>query len=76
MLILFYYLLYSNAFVPYLPTSKNINRRILEIAKVKADDVVFDLDTGDRRLLLIVVREFKVKRAIYIELHEALVNEA
>ncbi len=61
---------------PYVPTSKNNIRRMLEIAKVRSDDIVYDLGSGDGRLLIIAIKEFKAKRAVGIEIRENLVNEA
>jgi len=61
---------------PYVPTSLDNVRRMLEIARVRADDVVFDLGSGDGRILIMAVREFKAKRAVGIEFREDLVNEA
>ena len=61
---------------PYVPTSKNDIRRMLEIAKVRSDDIVYDLGSGDGRLLIIAIKEFKAKRAVGIEFQEDLVNEA
>lgn len=61
---------------PYVSTSKDNIRRMLEIERVSADDVLFDLGSGDGRILITAVREFKVKKAIGIEIREDLVNEA
>jgi predicted RNA methylase len=61
---------------PYVSTSKDNIRRMLEIARVSTDDVLFDLGSGDGRILITAVREFKVKKAIGIEIREDLVNEA
>lgn len=61
---------------PYVSTSKDNIRRMLEIARVSADDVLFDLGSGDGRILITAVREFKVKKAVGIEIREDLVNEA
>lgn len=61
---------------PYVSTSKDNIRRMLEIARVSTDDVLFDLGSGDGRILITAVREFKVKKAVGIEIREDLVNEA
>lgn len=48
------------------PTSKTTVRRMLEIAKVGPDDVVYDLGSGDGRLLIISTKE-RGARSVGIE---------
>jgi len=49
---------------PYVPTPVNVVRRMLDLAGVGPDDVVYDLGCGDGRILFMAVDEFGVKRAV------------
>ncbi len=62
--------------VPYVPTPEHVVRRMLELANVGPDDVVFDLGCGDGRILIIAAKEFGVKKAIGIEIRPDLVEKA
>ncbi len=43
---------------PWVPLWKNDIRRMLRLAEVKADEVVYDLGAGDARILVIAAKEF------------------
>ena len=47
---------------------------MLKLSDASAEDVVFDLGSGDGRLLLAAVREFGVKRAVGYEIDKELVS--
>lgn len=49
---------------PYVPTPINVVRRMLDLARVGPDDVVYDLGCGDGRILFLAVDEFGVERAV------------
>ena len=50
----------------FIPLPKNTIRKILKVAKVNKKDLVFDLGSGDGRVLIIAAKEFGA-RAIGIE---------
>ena len=52
---------------PWLPTSRKHVRRMLTLANVQPGEVVYDLGSGDGRVLFIAAREFGA-RAVGIEL--------
>ena len=52
---------------PWLPTSRKHVRRMLTLAGVQPGEVVYDLGSGDGRVLFIAAREFGA-RAVGIEL--------
>lgn len=52
---------------PWLPTSRKHVRRMLSLAGVQPGEVVYDLGSGDGRVLFIAAREFGA-RAVGIEL--------
>jgi len=53
---------------PWVPSSKRIGRRMLEIGDVKPGEVVYDLGSGDGKLIVLAAREFKA-RATGIEIN-------
>ncbi|MEJ5308614.1 MAG: hypothetical protein WHX52_02480 [Anaerolineae bacterium] len=52
---------------PWFPTSRKLVRRMLALANVQPGEVVYDLGSGDGRVLFIAAREFGA-RAVGIEL--------
>jgi SAM-dependent methyltransferase len=52
---------------PWLPSAQHRVRRMLELAEVQPGDVVYDLGSGDGRVLLTAIREFGA-RAVGIEI--------
>jgi hypothetical protein len=52
---------------PYVATPRQTVRRMLELAEVGSQDVVYDLGSGDGRVLWIAAREFGA-RAVGIEI--------
>jgi len=62
--------------VPFVPTSVDTARRMLEIAGVGPEDVVYDLGCGDGRILITAVKEFKAKKAVGYEIMERIYGAA
>lgn len=62
--------------VPFVPTSLDTARRMLQIAKVGPEDVVYDLGCGDGRILIMAVKEFKAKKAVGYEIMERIYGAA
>jgi SAM-dependent methyltransferase len=60
---------------PYVPTPWPIVDELLKLADIKADDVVYDLGSGDGRLVLTAARRFGA-RGVGIELQKKLVDQA
>lgn len=54
--------------VPYVPTPYPVVRAMLKVANVTPDDIVYDLGCGDGRIVVIAAKEFKVKKAVGIEI--------
>jgi len=61
---------------PFVSLSMDNLRGMLKLAGVRADDVVYDLGSGDGRIVIAAVRDFKAKRAVGIELRDDLANKA
>lgn len=47
--------------VPYVPTPQDVVDRMLEMAQVKKGDVVYDLGSGDGRIVITAAKKYGVK---------------
>src|SRR5204863_6551285 len=61
--------------VPYVPTPQGVVDRMLETAKVKKTDVVYDLGCGDGRIVVTAAKKYGCK-AVGIDLDPQRVGEA
>jgi SAM-dependent methyltransferase len=61
-----------DADAPYVSTPDNVVRAMLELAEVKPGDVVYDLGSGDGRIVIIAAREFGA-RGVGVEIDPQLV---
>lgn len=61
--------------VPYVPTPQEIVERMLELAKVKKGDVVYDLGSGDGRIVITAAQKYGVK-AVGFEIDPERIKEA
>jgi cyclopropane fatty-acyl-phospholipid synthase-like methyltransferase len=55
-------------FAPYVPSPQNVVHRMLKLADVSPQDIVYDLGCGDGRILLSAVNDFGARQAIGYEL--------
>jgi len=62
--------------VPYVPTPLPVARKMLELAKAGPGDILYDLGSGDGRIVVMAVKEFGVTKAYGVELRHDLVEEA
>ena len=60
---------------PFVPTPMEIVDKMLELAEVKASDVVYDLGSGDGRIVLRAAERFGAK-AVGVEIDHGLVRES
>jgi len=60
---------------PYVPTPRHVVMRMLELAEVTADDVVYDLGSGDGRIVIAAAKEFGA-RGVGVEIDSQLVQRA
>jgi protein-L-isoaspartate O-methyltransferase len=64
---------YANSLAPYVVSPQNIVDRMLEMAALKPGETVYDLGSGDGRILITAVQRFHAK-AVGIELSDTLVQ--
>ncbi len=61
---------------PFVALSMYSVRRMLRFASVGPDDIVYDVGSGDGRVVITAVHEFDAKKAVGIELREDLIRLA
>ncbi|MEM2940446.1 MAG: rRNA adenine N-6-methyltransferase family protein [Thermoproteota archaeon] len=61
--------------VPYVPSPSEVVDKMLELAKVTSNDIVYDLGCGDGRLLLAAVKKFGARKAVGYEIRRDLYEE-
>lgn len=61
--------------VPYVPTPQSVVSRMLEMAEVDENDVVYDLGSGDGRFVITAAEEFGA-RGVGIEIDPQRIEEA
>lgn len=54
--------------VPYVPTPHEVVRAMLQAAQVGASDVVYDLGSGDGRIVIAAVRDFGARRGVGVDI--------
>ena len=66
---------YLDHIVPYVPTPEDVVEKMLELAHVRSDDVVYDLGSGDGRIVLMAVQKFGA-HAVGVELNPDLYRQS
>src|SRR3954468_18949770 len=61
--------------VPFVPTPPAVVDRMLELAELKPGDVVYDVGSGDARIVIAAAKKYGVK-AVGIEIDGDLVDKA
>ena len=62
--------------VPYVPTPQEVVDEMLRMANVGKDDVVYDLGSGDGRLVITAVKKFGAKRAVGVDIDPQRIKES
>ena len=62
---------YLEHIVPFVPTPLDVAQKMLELAKVQPDDVVYDLGSGDGRIVILAAQKFGA-HAVGVELNSDL----
>ncbi|UCH42507.1 MAG: tRNA (adenine(22)-N(1))-methyltransferase TrmK [Dehalococcoidales bacterium] len=58
--------------VQWVPTPFEVARKMLELAQVSSKDRIYDLGSGDSRILIMAVEEFGVQKAVGYEIRKGL----
>ncbi|MGB7591398.1 MAG: class I SAM-dependent methyltransferase [Terriglobia bacterium] len=66
---------YLEHLVPFVPTPLDVAQKMLEVAKVQPDDVVYDLGSGDGRIVILAAQKFGA-HAVGVELNSDLYEES
>ena len=61
--------------VPYVPTPQDVVDRMLALARIRKDDVVYDLGCGDGRIVVTAARQFGA-RGVGIDINPERIAEA
>ncbi len=62
--------------VPFVPTQNELVRSMLDVARVGADDIVYDLGCGDGRIVIAAVRHYGAKRGVCVDIDPKRIEEA
>lgn len=62
--------------VPYLPTPEPVVEKMLQMARVGPGDVVYDLGSGDGRIVVAAVRDFNATKAVGVEIDSSLIYQS
>ena len=65
-----------NLDVPYVPTPQNVVNRMLEMAATGPNDILYDLGSGDGRIIVTAARDFKVKKGVCVDIDPVRNQEA
>jgi len=66
---------YLEHIVPFVPTPLAVAQKMLEVAKVQPDDVVYDLGSGDGRIVILAAQKFGA-HAVGVELDSDLYEKS
>ncbi len=66
----------NNQSIPYVVTHHDAVRDMLWMCDVGKDDVVYDLGSGDGRIVIAAVRDFGARRAVGVEIKPELVKQS
>ncbi len=64
-----------NDLAPFVATPEDVVERMLELAKVGRDDIVYDLGCGDGRIVIAAAKKFGA-RGVGIDIDANLINQA
>jgi precorrin-6B methylase 2 len=65
----------SKKIVPYVPTDQDVVAKMLELGEVKKGDVVYDLGSGDGRIVVTAAKKYGVK-AVGFEIDPQRIKES
>ncbi len=66
---------YGTVSVPWVPTRNELLEYIVKLARLKPDDIFYDLGCGDGRVVIRAVKE-GVKKGVCVEINSSLIERA
>jgi hypothetical protein len=66
---------FTDHFSPYVPTPNSVVQKMLDLAQVTDDDTVYDLGSGDRRIVIAAAQKFGA-RAVGVEIRSELCQQS
>jgi len=66
---------YQDRLAPFVPTPEDVAEEMLKIAKVDRHDRVYDLGSGDGRIVILAAQKFRAE-AVGVELDQDLVKQS
>ena len=65
-----------SSLAPFVSSPLDVVRKMLEMAEARPEDVLYDLGSGDGRILIAAVQEFGLGKAVGVEIRPDLVKRA
>jgi cyclopropane fatty-acyl-phospholipid synthase-like methyltransferase len=65
----------SKKIVPFVPTGQKVVEKMLELAEVKKGDVLYDLGSGDGRIVITAAKKYGIK-AVGFEIDPELIKQS
>jgi tRNA A58 N-methylase Trm61 len=62
--------------VVYIPTPRDVVTAMLQMANVGKNDILYDLGSGDGRIVIAAVKDFGAARGVGVDIDEARIQEA
>lgn len=62
--------------VPFVPTPRQVVHEMLRMADVKPEDILYDLGSGDGRIVIAAAKDFGVRKAVGVDLNPERIQEA
>ncbi len=64
------------AYVPFIASPPEVVKRMLELVGMQNGETLYDLGSGDGRILIAAIKQFSVKKAVGVEIRDDLVKTA
>jgi cyclopropane fatty-acyl-phospholipid synthase-like methyltransferase len=61
--------------IPFVPSPMLVVERMLELAEIKKDDLIYDMGSGDGRILILAAKKYGA-RGVGVDLNPTLVEQA
>ena len=65
-----------SSLAPFVSSPPEVVKRMLEIVEAKTGETLYDIGSGDGRILITAVQQFDVSRAVGVEMRSDLVKKA